>query len=84
MKINKERLAEKFGWTKMLKIVISVLERIDEENDDLSQEIIDAVDNDLIYTDDQWEVISFYSTPDDPISFGEAAQMLVDDITEVI
>ena len=84
MEIKQEKLHEVFGYGEVAHIAQNVFDRIDEEEEeDLSQAIIDAVDAELIYTNDQWAVIAYYSEPTVPMAFDEAVQSFIDDLVEV-
>lgn len=64
MTINMTKLYEVFnGWgcSEIIGIAENVLGRMDSTDTD---ELWDAMDDELIYTADQWEMLKYYCTPD--------------------
>ncbi len=57
--------------------VEGILGRIDDYNDE--EDIMGAIDDELIYDDDQWEVMKHYQRPSEA-NFNEAIEYLIDDI----
>lgn len=47
-----------------LDVVANILERVDFESEDLDESVYNAIDEELIYTEDQWTVMEYYQTPD--------------------
>jgi hypothetical protein len=62
----KENAWKHFGW-RLAEIACSVLDRLDEEEmeKDKCEAILSAMDDELIYTSDQWEIIQYYMNPDE-------------------
>lgn len=75
---------EKFGFSDTLTIVENIVSRAEDEKfdtyDNLYDEISNCMDEELIYTQDQWTVIQFYSSPDNPMDIYDATKELVTDI----
>lgn len=63
-----------------LGVVENILGRIDDFTDD--DEIMSAVDDALIYDDDQWDVMKHYQRPSEA-NFDEAIEYLIDDIYSI-
>lgn len=71
------------GSYKFFDIVEDLVERVfDMTEEDPDDEIWDAIDQGLIYYDDQWEVLKYYCTPQDA-NFNEALEELYNDIYEI-
>lgn len=88
MRINKQETMNKLGqimsW-KALSVAENVVERVEDfedENSGLFDEICQAVDDELIYTDDQWDIISNYIDPEDvgSTSFCDIINEFIEDI----
>lgn len=65
IKKNSEKINQVFGQCDIREIADNVLSRIDGEEDyeDSYEAINDAMDCELIYTDDIWAIIKYYCTP---------------------
>ena len=84
MEIKKEKLHAIFDYDKKVEqIAQNIFDRIDEEEEDLSQAIIDAVDAELFYTANQWAIIAYYSEPNAPMALNDAIQSFIDDLVKV-
>lgn len=82
----KENIFEVFGSVNsdMLEIIEGVLDRLDAEDfedglDDLPYYIANAIDDEMIWTYNQWQVMQNYQTPDEA-NYGEAIDCLLNDI----
>lgn len=71
MRINKEKtisnLSQIMSW-KAYSVAENVIDRVEDfedENSELYDEICQAVDDELIYTEDQWDIIANYIEPYD-------------------
>ena len=88
MKINKKETMEKLDKImsyEAASVAENVLERVEDfenENDELFDKICWAVDDELIYTDDQWDIIKNYIGPSSigSISFNDIINEFIDDI----
>ncbi len=83
------------GTSDFLGIVEGIIDRIDFDDvveqaydipyhadDYLNEALTDAIDDELIYTDDQWEVLKHYCTPQNA-NFNDAYMALWDDCYSV-
>jgi hypothetical protein len=86
MKINEKETISKLGQImnmKVLAVAENVIDRIEGfEREDLFDEICQAVDDELIYTEDQWDIISNYIDPADigNVSFCDIINEFIEDI----
>ena len=84
MELNYEVLYRHFPSDKINGIAEAVLSRIDEDElDDVYDAVYQAMDDELIYTDDQWAMIREYCTPHDA-SFSDAWDMFESDLVNAI
>ena len=86
----KDIIAEHFDYTgdfDFLDIVANVIDRIDDieelGDDDIYDEVLSAIDDELIYDDDQWRIMRFYQTPGDA-NLDEAFEQLTEDCVEIV
>ena len=79
----KLKLLRKFNNNEMANIAEDIIDRMDEQTLD---EIYNCIDDSLIYTDDQWEVLKYYFSINELTenSFNEAIEQLAEDIAEVL
>lgn len=66
-----------------LDIVANVLERVDLEAEEVEESIYEAIDEELIYYDDQWTIMRFYQLPKDA-NLENALMEFQDDITSLV
>lgn len=80
--VNKEKVLDTFGCGKLADIAYSVFERVEDgtKKEEADEAIMHALDDELIYCADQWEVIAAYSTPSEPMSISEACELFFDDL----
>lgn len=78
------KITEVFGYREISNIARRILERIDEDETDASEAVSQAMDDELIYTEDQWAVIAYYSDPSDPKNLSEACEEFFGDLLECI
>lgn len=67
-------------------IMSDLLDRVEDEEigkADPFDLAIDAIDNGLIYTDDIWEVMKYYQTPQDA-NQAQAIENLTEDLAKII
>lgn len=86
----KDIIAEHFDYTgdfDFLDIVANVIDRIDDieelGDDDINDEVYSAIDDELIYYNDQWRIMMFYQTPGDA-NLDEAIDQLAEDCVEIV
>lgn len=86
----KDVIAEHFDYTgdfDFLDIVANVIDRIDDieelGDDDIYDEVMSAIDDELIYDDDQWRIMRFYQRPNDA-NLNEAFEQLTNDCAEIV
>lgn len=77
-----------FGSFKAEDVAKAVIDRIDEThlNDGAGLEdlIREALDLEMVYDEDKWAVIANYSDPESPLSYGEAEELFLDDLLQVL
>ena len=78
------KITEVFGYREISNIARRILERIDEDETDASEAVSQAMDDELIYTEDQWTVIAYYSDPSDPKNLSEACEEFFGDLLECV
>ena len=76
---------ENASWD-MLHLVEDILDRIDWEEleNDPYDQVAQAVDDSLIYYDDQWTVAKYYSCGPADLDWQNAIYTLLDDIHDII
>lgn len=80
MKRNEKKLNELFGWGAIRGIADAIYDRAETmETDDTYEAIVDALNDELIYTDDQWEVMKAYQSPQDA-NWIEAVEEFINDL----
>lgn len=83
MKITKNLetlLIEKFGFGEVEKIAESIIERMEAPTE---EELWQAMDDTLIYYDDQWEIMKHYQNPEEA-NFNEAMEEFYNDLVEIL
>lgn len=88
MKINKKETLAKldkimsYEASSIVEMVIDRVEDFQDENSELFDKICWAVDDELIYTEDQWEIIKNYIGPSSigSISFNDIINQFIEDI----
>ena len=76
-------LWDKFNL-KVCEIVKSIFERMEDyKEDDLEEALRNAMDDELIYDDDLWEIMKYYQRPTEA-NFGEAMEEFYNDLLEVL
>ena len=86
MKTNDKKIAEVFGFGKLADIASEILDRAgddDREDVDASEKVIDALNDSLIYYDDQWEVMKAYQNPEEA-NFQSSLDEFLNDLLSVI
>lgn len=79
----KDIIVEYFDYSgdfDFLNIVASILMRVDDYSDE--EDVMEAMDADLIYTSDQWKVIEHYCTPENA-NYNDAMDALVGDLLAI-
>lgn len=83
MKITKNLetlLIRKFGFGEVEKIAEMVIERMEAPTE---EELWQAIDDSLIYYDDQWEIMKYYQNPEEA-NFNEAMEEFYNDLVEIL
>ena len=83
MKINQNLetlLIRKFGFGEVEKIAESIIERMEAPTE---EELQQAIDDSLIYYDDQWEIMKHYQNPEEA-NFNEAMEEFYEDLAEIL
>ena len=73
-------LIRKFGFGEVEKIAESIIERMEAPTEEDLQQ---AIDDSLIYYDDQWEIMKYYQNPKEA-NFNEAMMEFYDDLLEIL
>lgn len=85
MKMNMNIIYNTFGYNDMAGLAESILNRIDL--DDLKEDaygaLFQAMDEGMIYTEDQWTMIEYYCTPSDA-NYNTAWEMFESDLMACI
>lgn len=65
--IDTKKQYEHFGFSEVFDIASNIFERADgmDFSDDVGQVILQAIDDELIYYSNQWEVLKHYCSPSD-------------------
>ena len=83
MKITKNLetlLIRKFGFGEVEKIAEMVIERMEALTE---EELQQAIDDEIIYYDDQWEIMKHYQNPE-KANFNEAMEEFYNDLVEIL
>lgn len=84
---NEKKLNDLFGWGEIRNITDAIIDRaegnIADYTSNLYEAIIDALNDELIYTADQWEVMKAYQEPKDA-NFTEAVEEFINDLNECV
>lgn len=83
MEITKELkklCAEQFGNSGVCAIAISIFERMEAPTE---EELQQAMDDDLIYYKDQWDIIQYYQNPREA-NFYEAMDNFYNDLLDIL
>lgn len=73
-------LIRKFGFGEVEKIAESIIERMEAPTEEDLQQ---AIDDSLIYYDDQWEIMKYYQNPKEA-NFNEAMEEFYEDLAEIL
>lgn len=79
----KDIIAEHFDYSgdfEFLDVIASILSRVDDFTSD--EDIYSAIDDELIYTYDQWKVLEYYCTPQDA-NWEVASESLMGDVFSI-
>ena len=79
----KDIIAEHFDYSgdfEFLDVIASILSRVDDFTSD--EDIYSAIDDELIYTYDQWKVLEYYCTPQDA-NWEVASESLTGDVFSI-
>lgn len=73
-------LIEKFGFGEVEKIAESIIERMEAPTE---EELLNSINDSLIYYDDQWEIMKHYQLPYEA-NFDEAIEEFYNDLAEIL
>ena len=84
--IEERKVLETFGCCKLADIAYRILEAVpdDTKKEEAGEAIASALDDELIYYCDQWEVIAAYSNPEEPLGIAEASELFLGDLMRCI
>lgn len=69
---------------KVCEIAEAIIERMEDyEEDNLEEALQSAMDDELIYTEDLWAIMAYYTTPQEA-NFDEAMEEFYNDLLEVL
>lgn len=84
---NEKKLNELYGWDEIRNIADAIIDRaesnIKDYTEDAYEAIVDALNDELIYTADQWEVMRAYQSPDNA-NFSEAVNEFINDLMDCV
>lgn len=84
---NEKKLTELFGFDEIRNIAEAIIARAEgyaeESPKDTYNLIVDALNDELIYTTDQWEIMKAYQRPEDA-NFNEALDEFTNDLNECV
>ena len=86
MKTNDKKFTEVFGFGKLADIASEILDRAsddDREDVDASDKVVDALNDSLIYYNDQWEIMRAYQSPTEA-NFQNALEEFLNDLLSVV
>lgn len=87
IEINNWDLHLLFGYSDMedlAECVLRDMEEYDLSNEDYWNVAYQCLDAKLIYTEDRWALIQYYSEPENPCNLADACDMFVDDLMRYI
>lgn len=73
-------LIEKFGTGEVEKIAEFIIEWMEAPTE---EELLNSINNNLIYYDDQWEIMKHYQNPEEA-NFNEAMEEFYNDLAEIL
>lgn len=84
--VDKMKVLDTFGCGELEDIAYRIFERVgdDTKKEEAGEAIISALDDELIYCSDQWEIIEAYSSPEEPMSISEACELFLEDLMRCI
>lgn len=80
----KDIIGKKLNYTfdfAFVNVVKDIIDRIDFNNKDLRKAIQKAIDDGLIYEEDEWTIYKHYCTPEE--SFDQAMECFTSDIIKI-
>lgn len=83
---NEKKLNDLFGYGEIRNIADTILDRAEENIEDYSDPydaIVDALNDELIYEDDQWTIMKQYQRPSEA-NFTEAVEEFINDLNECV
>lgn len=87
LKRNEKRMNDLYGFGEIRNIADTIIDRAEgnmaEYTNDPHEAIMDAVNDGLIYTSDQWEVMKAYQNPQNA-NFDEAVEEFMNDLNDCV
>ena len=84
----KNEIYTQFNWDSgVCDVIDEILPRIELDGlneDNIIERIEYALDDALLYTDDQWALIKYYSFPDDPMTISVAREEFAKDLANYL
>lgn len=83
---NQKNLNDLFGYGEIRNIADTILDRAEENIEDYSDPydaIVDALNDELIYEDNQWTIMKQYQRPSEA-NFTEAVEEFINDLNECV
>lgn len=84
-KVEKFDIYKKFNNSEMEEIASAVIDRVMDADEDVDtwDKVLDAINDELIYTSDQWKIVEYYCTPD-TADYDVAMTNFIDDIYSLL
>lgn len=85
MKANMPTIAKVFNYNeKICRLAKEVIERINDNPKELSDALVEAVEATIIWNEDKWALIAYYSTIKYPICYDDACNNFLEDLTDCL
>ena len=85
MKADMLAIAKTFNYNeKICKLAKEAVERIDDRPKEISDALVEAVNATIIWNEDKWAIIAYYSTPESPIGYDDACSNFLEDLANCI
>lgn len=85
MKANMLTIAKVFRHNERIcRLAKEVIERIDDDSKEMSDALVEEVEATVIWNEDKWALIAYYSTPEYPIGYDNACNNFLEDLTNCL
>ena len=85
MKADMLAIAKTFNYNeKICKLAKEAIERVDDHPKEMGDALVEAVSATIIWNEDKWAIIAYYSTPDYPINYNDACDNFLEDLAKCI